>query len=106
MKLTRKVFTLQVYPDKVTEYIKRHNPVWPEMATMLQEHGVSNYSIHLADDGTTLFGYAEIESEERWDAIAKTDVCQRWWANMVPLMRTNPDNSPESKPLRELFHLP
>lgn len=105
MKMTRKVFTLQVYPDKVTEYIKRHNPVWPEMAEMLKNHGVHNYSIHLAEDGVTLFGYAEIESEERWVAIAGTEVCQRWWESMAPLMKTNEDKSPESKSLREIFHL-
>jgi L-rhamnose mutarotase len=103
--MTRKTFTLQVYPDKVAEYIERHNPIWPEMEEMLHHHGVHNYSIHLADDGTTLFGYAEIESEEKWDAISSTEVCQRWWKSMAPLMRTNPDDSPESKPLRELFYL-
>lgn len=103
--MTRKTFTMHVYPDQVAEYIKRHNPIWPELAAILKSHGVHNYSIHLADDGTTLFGYAEIESEARWAAIADTDVCKRWWTAMAPLMRTNPDDSPESEPLRELFHL-
>lgn len=103
--MIRKVFTMQVYPDQVAEYIKRHNPVWPELAAALKDHGVHNYSLHLADDGTTLFGYAEIESEARWAAVAATEVCQRWWASMAPLMRTNEDNSPESKSLREVFYL-
>lgn len=103
--MTRKTFTMQVYPDQVAAYIKRHNPIWPELAETLKSHGVHNYRIHLAEDGNTLFGYAEIESEERWAAIAETDVCQRWWSHMAPLMRTNADDSPESKPMRELFHL-
>ncbi|TXF86329.1 L-rhamnose mutarotase [Neolewinella aurantiaca] len=103
--MQRKAFILQVYPDKVAEYVSRHNPIWPELATLLREHGVSNYSIHLADDNTTLFGYAEIESEERWAAIATTEVCRRWWESMAPLMRTNEDNSPETRSLREVFHL-
>ncbi|NJC28317.1 L-rhamnose mutarotase [Neolewinella antarctica] len=103
--MQRKVFTLQVYPDKVAEYIKRHNPIWPEMATMLKEHGVHNYSTHLGEDNKTLFGYAEIESEEKWAAVSTTDVCKRWWESMEPLMRTNADGSPESKSLREVFHL-
>ena len=106
MSLIRKAFTFQVYPDKAVEYMKRHQPVWPELAAILKDHGVHNYSIHLADDGTTLFGYAEIESEERWLAVAETETCRRWWAEMAPLMRTNLDNSPESKPMREIFHLP
>ncbi|WP_020571527.1 L-rhamnose mutarotase [Neolewinella persica] len=104
-KRTKKVFTMQVYPDQVAEYIRRHNPVWPEMATMLKEHGVHNYSMFLAEDGVTLFGYAEIESEEKWAAVADTDVCKKWWDSMAPLMRTNEDNSPESKDLREIFYL-
>jgi len=103
--MIRKVFTFQAYPDKVGEYIKRHEKIWPDMVVMLKEHGVHNYSLHLADDGTTLFGYAEIESEERWAAISQTDVCKRWWDSMAPLMRTNEDNSPESKSLREVFYL-
>ena len=52
-----------------------------------------------------LFGYAEIESEERWNAIASTDVCRRWWTRMADLMPANPDHSPRSSPLREVFHL-
>ncbi len=103
--MIRKVFTFQAYPDKVGEYIKRHATIWPEMVTMLKAHGVHNYSLHLADDGTTLFGYAEIESEAQWAAIADTGICQEWWKSMAPLMRTNADNSPESKSLREVFYL-
>ena len=52
-----------------------------------------------------LFAYAEIESEERWQAIAQTEVCQRWWRHMRDLMPANPDNSPRSAPLREVFHI-
>lgn len=103
--MLKKVFTFQVYPDKLAEYINRHNPVAPEMAAMLKEHGVHNYSLHLAQDDTTLFGYAEIESEDRWNAIADTEICQKWWEDMAPLMRTNDDNSPETKTLREIFYL-
>ena len=58
------------------------------------------------DDATgDLFAYAEIESEERWQAIAGTEVCQRWWQSMKALMPSNPDGSPESADLREVFEL-
>jgi L-rhamnose mutarotase len=52
-----------------------------------------------------LIGYVEIENEQRWADIAKTDVCQRWWAHMKEHMKTNPDNSPVSDELREVFHI-
>jgi L-rhamnose mutarotase len=50
-----------------------------------------------------LFAYAEIESEERWAAIARTAVCQRWRQHMRELMPSNPDNSPVSRELRQVF---
>jgi len=43
--------------------------------------------------------------DERWVAIAKTDVCQRWWKHMSSVMPSNPDNSPVAVPLQEVFHL-
>ncbi|EFW0797355.1 L-rhamnose mutarotase, partial [Shigella sonnei] len=48
----------------------------------------------------------EIESEERWNAVASTDVCQRWWKYMTDVMPANPDNSPVSSELQEVFYLP
>lgn len=72
---------------------------------MLKEHGVLNYSIFLEPGSNQLFGYAEIESEERWAAIAETDVCKRWWADMKEVMPTNADDSPVSSDLSEVFHI-
>lgn len=87
------------------EYESRHNPIWPELEQVLKDHGVSNYSIFLNKANNELFGYAEIESEEKWAAIADTEVCQRWWAHMKDLMATNEDNSPVSSSLTEVFHI-
>ncbi|MEQ9580829.1 MAG: L-rhamnose mutarotase, partial [Arenibacter sp.] len=68
-------------------------------------HGVHNYSIFLDSDTHILFGYAELESEEKWNAIANTQICKDWWGHMADLMETNADNSPVSKDLKEVFHL-
>ena len=81
------------------------SPVWPEMQETLKSHGVHNYSIFFDAASSRLFAYVEIEDEERWQAIAKTEVCQRWWAHMKDIMATNPDNSPISIELDEVFHL-
>jgi L-rhamnose mutarotase len=102
---TRKAFLLQIKPGAAEEYTRRHNPIWPELEATLREHRVSNYSIHLNPQTNDLFGYAEIESEEQWIAIAQTDICQRWWAYMADIMVTNPDNSPSSAQLEECFHM-
>ena len=87
------------------EYEKRHRPIWPELEQVLRDHGVHNYSIFLHEETRQLFGYAEIEDERKWAAIAQTPVCQRWWAHMKDLMPSHPDHSPLSTGLREVFHI-
>ncbi len=64
-----------------------------------------NYSIFLHPQTRQLFGYLEIESEERWRAIAQTPICKKWWLHMADVMPANPDNSPVSAELREVFHM-
>lgn len=103
--MIRKAFVMSVHEGAFAEYEKRHTPIWPELEAVLKAHGVHNYSIFLDAASGRLFGYAEIESEERWEAIGQTAECRRWWAHMADLMPSNPDNSPVSLPLREVFHL-
>lgn len=103
--MPRKAFVMSVNAGKEAEYEKRHSPIWPELEKTLKSHGASNYSIFLDPQSRQLFGYVEIEDEARWDAVAKTDICRKWWAHMKELMPSNPDNSPVSKPLTEVFHI-
>ena len=101
----RKSFKMKLYDGKEKEYEKRHNELWPEMKDMIHEYGGKNYSIFLDKETNVLYGYIEIESEERWAKSANTEICQKWWAYMADIMETNPDNSPVSIDLNEVFHL-
>ena len=103
--MIRKVFKMSVNPDAHAEYERRHRPIWKELEDTLIAHGVLNYSIFLDPQTSELFAYAEIENEERWQAIARTEVCRRWWQYMRELMPTNSDNSPKSVEFREVFHI-
>ena len=103
--MIRKAFLMHVNPDAHDEYERRHRPIWRELEDVLRSHGVHSYSIFLDPSTSQLFGYAEIESEERWDAIATTDECQRWWAFMKDIMPTESDSSPTSRDLKEVFHI-
>lgn len=103
--MIRKAFLMNVNADAHEEYERRHRPVWAELEAVLKSHGASNYSIFLESSTSQLFGYVEIESEERWAAIAETDACRRWWAFMKDVMPANADDSPVSVELREVFHL-
>jgi L-rhamnose mutarotase len=103
--MIRKAFLMSVNEDAHAEYERRHRPIWEDLEAVLKNHGVANYSIFLDERTNQLFGYAEIESEENWAAIARTDVCRRWWAYMKDIMPSNADNSPISRDLIEVFHL-
>jgi L-rhamnose mutarotase len=103
--MIRKAFVMSVYPGAEPEYQRRHQPIWPELENALLAHGVRTYSIFLHSESRQLFGYVEFESEAQWQAIARTEVCQRWWAHMRDLMPSHPDNSPISTELREVFHI-
>ena len=103
--MIRKAFVMQLLPGNEAEYEKRHNPIWDDLIAVFREHGVRNYSIFLNEETQQLFGYAEVESEERWGAIAGTDACQRWWKFMSDVMEYNDDGTPAATPLREVFHL-
>lgn len=103
--MIRKAFVMSVNAGSEGEYARRHQPIWSDLAAVLKSHGAHNYSIFLHAQTRQLFGYVEIESEARWAEIAKTEVCQRWWKHMADVMPSNPDNSPVSKELKEVFHL-
>src|SRR5688572_7358694 len=103
--MIRKAFVVSVNRGAEAEYERRHRPIWDDLAAVLTSHGVHNYSIFLDEATNQLFGYAEIEDESQWAAIANTDVCRRWWAHMRDVMPSNPDNSPVSRTCREVFHL-
>ena len=96
---------MSVHAGLEHEYERRHNPIWKDLELALKEHGVRSYSIFFLPETRQLFAYAEIEDEARWNAIAQTDVCKRWWKYMQPMMPTNPDNSPVATELREVFHI-
>ena len=103
--MVRKAFVMEVFPHCHAEYQRRHAPIWPELAETLKAHGAHHYAIYLDVERSLLFASVEIESEARWQAVAETDVCQRWWASMRELMVCNADNSPVSHELKPVFWL-
>jgi len=101
----KKAFKMKLYAGMAKEYEKRHNELWPEMKDMIHEYGGKNYSIFLDEDTNVLYGYIEIDSEEKWAESANTAICRKWWDFMSDIMETNADNSPVSEDLRLVFHL-
>jgi L-rhamnose mutarotase len=104
-KPIRKAFVMTVNAGQEAEYERRHRPIWPELEATLKKHGVVTYTIFLLPETRQLFGYVEFADQAQWDAVAKTEVCQRWWKHMKDVMPANPDNSPISTELKEVFHI-
>ncbi len=57
-------------------------PIWPELEAVLKAQGAHRYAIYLDKERNLPVRHGEIESEERWNAVASTDVCQRWWQHL------------------------
>ena len=87
------------------EYARRHAALWPELRKQLADAGVRNYSIYWDKDTNILFGYQEIEGETSSQDMGADEVTRKWWDYMADLMEVNPDNSPVTVSLREVFHL-
>ena len=100
-----KGFKMKLYPGMEEEYERRHNLLWPEMKDMIHAHGGKNYTIFLDRETLTLFGYIELDAPELWAKSADTAINRKWWDYMADIMETNPDNSPVSIDLQNVFHL-
>lgn len=103
--MIHKSFKMHLYEGMAEEYERRHNLLWPEMKDMIHEYGSHNYSIFLDSETNVLYGYIEIEEEEKWAKSADTAINRKWWDYMADIMDTNPDNSPVSVDLKPVFHL-
>ena len=93
-------------PGFEKEYAKRHAALWPELKKQIEESGVRNYSIYWDKDTNILFGYQEVVGDTNsQDAEAADEITRKWWDYMADIMEVNPDNSPVSIPLPEMFHM-
>ncbi len=87
------------------EYKKRHDAIWPELKQLLKEAGVSEYSIFLDEESNTLFAFQKNAGTEGSQNLGETEIVKKWWAYMADIMETNPDNSPVSTELDEVFYM-
>ncbi len=65
--MARVGFKMQLKPANELEYHRRHDEIWPELADLLQETGISNYCIWR--DYLRLFVYLEIDDPASMAAL-------------------------------------
>jgi L-rhamnose mutarotase len=98
-------FKMKLNPGAAEEYERRHDAIWPELATLLREVGISDYSIHLDAETNTLFGVLWRSDGHAMDKLPEHPVMRRWWAHMRDIMETKPDGEPVATPLKLVFHM-
>lgn len=103
--MKRNAFKMKLKPGCEAEYQKRHNELWPELRAMLKESGVSDYSIFWDKETNILFAVQKMSGEQSSQDLGPTPIVQKWWDFMSDIMETNPDKSPISVELPELFYM-
>ena len=96
---------MKLFPGFKEEYKKRHSEIWPELVAMLKNEGIGNYSIFYDEETNILFAYQEQTGESSSQDLGTTEIVKKWWNYMADIMETNPDNSPVSIPLEQVFFL-
>lgn len=104
--MKRLAFKMFLKPGCEEEYERRHAAIWPELKQMIKDQGVSDYSIFWDKETNILFAVQKCNKETNSQDTENVDpITQRWWDMMADIMEVNPDNSPVSIPLQELFHM-
>ena len=105
--MQRVCFLLKVRPDRLGEYKRRHQHVWPDMLKALHDTGWRNYSLFLRPDGM-LVGYLETpDFAAALKGMAEHEVNTRWQREMAPFFEALEGRRPDEGMLRleEVFHL-
>ena len=99
----RTAFVLRVRPERIDEYVRAHEDVWPEMLDALRGAGIRNYTIFR--DGNRMFGYFEADDlAAAGRYLGQQDVSTRWQDAMAELLEERvPDEGPPA--LQEVFRL-
>ncbi len=105
-ELYRVAFKMKLFKGCEQEYLRRHEALWPELGLLLKSSGISEYSIFLDETTLDLFGVLKSTDLAALGNLPSHAVMQKWWAYMGDIMESNPDNSPVSVPLKEVFYLP
>ena len=104
--MQRLAFKMKLNKGQKDEYTKRHNEIWPELKELLKQNDVSEYSIFFDEETHTLFAFQKILGNSGSQDLSDSEIVKKWWDYMTDIMEVNPDNSPISAPLEEVFYLP
>jgi len=98
-------FTFELYEGAEAEYKKRHDEIWPELVTAIQEGGLKNYSLFRR--GTQVIAYVEChpDAATAFGKVGAHDANARWSAWFEDLIINLTDPKGNLIELTEVWHL-
>lgn len=57
--MMRSLYLMQIKPGMTAGYLKRHNPIWPELKETLLKYGLRNYCIVMHEPAHQLLAFNE-----------------------------------------------
>ena len=103
--MQRIALKMKLLPGFKEEYKKRHDEIWPELKELLLSKGIDDYSIFLDEETNILFAVLKVADESQLGTLPDYAIMQKWWVYMKDIMESNPDHSPVSIPLKQMFYL-
>lgn len=105
MTTQRVCFTMQLKRDRIDDYLRAHDRVWPAMLEALAETGWTNYSLFIRRDDGLIVAYLETDDFERANSeMSRREVNSRWQSQMAEFFDAGrPDGQLDI--LEEYFHL-
>jgi L-rhamnose mutarotase len=105
--MKRVAFKMHLNEGQKEIYKKRHQEISEELKKLLKEAGVSEYSIFFDEETDSLFAFQRVE-EGKGDSqqLGDNPLVKNWWKFMADIMKVNPDHSPVTTVLEEVFYMP
>jgi L-rhamnose mutarotase len=71
-------FRMKLKPGAVDEYRKRHDDIWPELAQLLTDAGIHDYSIFLDEETLHLFAVLKLREPNQRESLPQHPLMRRW----------------------------
>ena len=65
---------MELQPGQRELYQKRHDEIWPELVDLLKDAGISDYSIFLDEETSTLFAVLRRTEDHKMETLPEQEV--------------------------------
>jgi L-rhamnose mutarotase len=103
--MKRFCFMMELRPGAEEEYVRRHQEVWPELISALQDAGVRNYTLFLRGQQVIAYAECEPDGETAFGKVAETKIDAIWSKWFEDLIGTRVTGSAKPLTAEEIWHL-